>query len=72
MPMRERSPDTESAAQPLRDRKVGSPFRPLGVALLCAKLALIPVVFDYNANVPFTVVKGRLRSHDFRTCWPRC
>jgi O-antigen ligase/tetratricopeptide (TPR) repeat protein len=32
----------------------------LGVMLICAKVALIPVIFDYSLDVPFTVAKTLL------------
>jgi len=44
------------------DDLLRSRLRLLGVALVCAKLALIPVIFDYTADVPFTVIKA-LASH---------
>lgn len=50
-----------SASQPSVDL-LRSRLRRLGVALVCAKLALVPVVFDPNADEPFTVVKA-LGSH---------
>jgi tetratricopeptide (TPR) repeat protein/O-antigen ligase len=34
-----------------------SKLRQVGVALVCAKVALLPVVFDYSLDVPFTVAK---------------
>ena len=37
-----------------------SKLRLLGVGILCTKVALVPVVFDYGADVPFTVAKGLL------------
>jgi cytochrome c-type biogenesis protein CcmH/NrfG/O-antigen ligase len=39
---------------------VPSRIRLLGVALVCAKVALIPVVFDYAMDIPFTVAKSLL------------
>src|SRR3977135_2531622 len=39
-----------------------SRLRLLGIALVCAKLALIPVVFDHDSDVPFSVIKA-LMSH---------
>jgi tetratricopeptide (TPR) repeat protein/O-antigen ligase len=39
-----------------------SPLRLLGVALVCLKVALLPVVFDPAADMPFTVAKA-LFSH---------
>jgi len=35
-----------------------SSLRTFGVALVCAKVALVPVVFDHDADVAFTVVKA--------------
>jgi O-antigen ligase/tetratricopeptide (TPR) repeat protein len=35
-------------------------LRLLGVALVCAKVALLPVVFDYSLDAPFTVAKTLL------------
>src|SRR5258706_16399436 len=37
-----------------------SKLRLLGVAIICAKLALVPVVFDRDSDVPFSVVKALL------------
>jgi O-antigen ligase len=37
-----------------------SRIRQLGVAFLCAKVALLPIVFDYSLDVPFTVAKTLL------------
>jgi tetratricopeptide (TPR) repeat protein len=37
-----------------------SPLRSLGVALLCAKVALVPVVFDPASDMPFVVSKALL------------
>jgi O-antigen ligase/cytochrome c-type biogenesis protein CcmH/NrfG len=37
-----------------------SRLRRLGVALVCAKVALLPVIFDYSLDVPFTVAKTLL------------
>jgi O-antigen ligase/tetratricopeptide (TPR) repeat protein len=37
-----------------------SRMRRLGVALLCLKVALLPVVFDYSLDAPFTVAKTLL------------
>lgn len=34
----------------------------MGVALICAKLVLVPVVFDHDSDVPFSVIKA-LVSH---------
>jgi O-antigen ligase/Flp pilus assembly protein TadD len=39
---------------------VTSRVRLLGVVLVCAKVALVPVVFDHSADVPFTVTKALL------------
>src|SRR5713226_5751190 len=52
---------TRDVAQPaplsdfLRSR-----LRLLGIAVVCAKLALIPVVFDHDSDVPFSVIKALL------------
>src|SRR5206468_8939439 len=45
----------ESSRAFLRSR-----LRFLGIALVCAKLALIPVVFDHDSDVPFSVMKALL------------
>jgi len=37
-----------------------SRLRLLGIAVVCAKLALIPVVFDHDSDVPFSVIKALL------------
>src|SRR5688500_13680399 len=37
-----------------------SKLRRFGVAILCGKVALLPVVFDYSLDVPFTVAKTLL------------
>src|SRR6266545_5115624 len=37
-----------------------SRLRFFGIALICAKLALIPVVFDHDSDVPFSVIKALL------------
>src|SRR5437762_7513270 len=37
-------------------------LRFLGVAVICAKVALVPVLFDPSSDVPFVVIKG-LVSH---------
>jgi O-antigen ligase/tetratricopeptide (TPR) repeat protein len=37
-----------------------SRIRAFGAALLCAKVALLPGVFDYSLDVPFTVAKSLL------------
>src|SRR5438309_6446231 len=42
----------------------GSWLRRLGVGVLCAKVALVPLVFDHALDWPFTVAKG-LTSHAF-------
>ncbi|MDP9223419.1 MAG: O-antigen ligase family protein, partial [Actinomycetota bacterium] len=39
-----------------------SRLRLLGIALVCSKVALIPVIFDRESDVPFTVIKA-LSSH---------
>src|SRR6266511_3619702 len=39
---------------------LGSKLRVFGIALICAKLALIPVVFDHDSDVPFSVIKALL------------
>jgi len=39
---------------------LASKLRLLGVALICAKVALVPVVFDYAADFPFPVAKALL------------
>src|SRR6185503_1895599 len=41
---------------------LGSRLRLVGVALVCMKLALVPVVFDHDSDVPFSVIKA-LSSH---------
>jgi O-antigen ligase/tetratricopeptide (TPR) repeat protein len=41
---------------------LASRLRLVGVALVCAKVSLVPVVFDYSADFPFPVVKA-LVSH---------
>src|SRR5436309_4730330 len=41
---------------------LGSRLRLLGVGLICAKLALVPIVFDHDSDVPFSVIKA-LVSH---------
>lgn len=46
----------------LRSDLFASNLRLLGVALVCAKVALVPVVFDYSADFPFPVAKA-LVSH---------
>jgi tetratricopeptide (TPR) repeat protein/O-antigen ligase len=43
----------------LRDL-LASKVRLFGVAILCAKVVLIPVVFDHSADAPFTVTKALL------------
>src|SRR5712691_70882 len=60
--MSKRGPRRARAAAPavpspdfLRSR-----MRVLGIALVCAKLALIPVVFDHDSDVPFSVIKALL------------
>src|SRR2546423_9854067 len=37
-----------------------SKLRLFGIAVLCAKVALVPVVFDHTADFPFTVPKALL------------
>src|SRR5258706_9578402 len=37
-----------------------SRLRLLGIGLVCAKVALIPVVFDHDSDVPFSVIKALL------------
>src|SRR6266550_6351381 len=37
-----------------------SKLRLAGIGLVCAKLALIPVVFDHDSDVPFSVIKALL------------
>src|SRR5688572_11743579 len=37
-----------------------STLRRFGVAAICLKVALLPVVFDYSLDVPFTVAKALL------------
>jgi len=46
------------AAAPARDAT--SRLRPVGVAVLCVKLALVPLAFDHSADVPFVLPKALL------------
>src|SRR6267378_2094705 len=39
---------------------LGSRLRLLGIAVICAKVALVPVVFDHDSDVPFSVIKALL------------
>jgi O-antigen ligase/tetratricopeptide (TPR) repeat protein len=39
---------------------LSSPLRYFGIALVCAKLAVIPVIFDHSSDVPFSVIKALL------------
>jgi O-antigen ligase len=39
---------------------LASKLRLVGVAVVCAKVALVPVVFDYSADFPFPVAKALL------------
>src|SRR5882762_9182855 len=47
-------------AQDLSPEFLSSRLRFLGIALVCAKLALVPVVFDHDSDVPFSVIKALL------------
>src|SRR5258708_40244155 len=52
---------TRDVAQPAPSSDfLGSRLRLLGIALVCAKVALIPAVFDHDSNVPFSVIKALL------------
>src|SRR2546422_9086365 len=42
----------------LEQTLVRSKLRLFGVALLCAKVALVPLAFDHDADIPFGVTKG--------------
>lgn len=48
-------PQSELPSDLLRSR-----LRVLGIGIVCAKLALIPVVFDHDSDVPFSVIKALL------------
>ena len=43
-----------------RSALLASRLRTVGIALLCAKVALVPLVFDLGSDIPFVVVKGLL------------
>src|SRR5436853_2320928 len=43
-------------------RLLTSRLRFVGVAIVCAKVALVPLVFDIGSDIPFAVAKG-LVSH---------
>ena len=49
------APRQREAASPVVNTR--SWLSMLGVGLVCAKVALIPVVFDYGADLPFTLPK---------------
>src|SRR5258708_37034896 len=52
---------TRDVAQPAPSSDfLGSRLRLLGIALVCAKLALVPVIFDHDSDVPFSVIKALL------------
>src|SRR5438552_146538 len=52
---------TRGTAQRARGFR-GSNLRRLGVGMICAKLFLVPLLFDVGSDIPFAVVKG-LVSH---------
>src|SRR5438034_9852775 len=49
------TPSLEPSSDFLRSR-----LRLVGLALVCAKVALVPVVFDHDSDVPFSVIKALL------------
>jgi len=61
-----RRPARRRRAEALKQQPVseviGSKLRLFGVGILCLKLALVPLIFDRGADVPFSVVKA-LFSH---------
>jgi O-antigen ligase/tetratricopeptide (TPR) repeat protein len=59
-PHRAATRETQSAGEPESEVIQGSWLRFLGVAVLCAKVALIPLVFDPSSDVPFVVPKALL------------
>ena len=64
--MTRRRPARRRRAEALKQQPVseviGSKLRLFGVGILCLKLALVPLIFDRGADVPFSVVKA-LFSH---------
>lgn len=50
----------QRSARERADAFVGSRLRRVGVALVCAAAAGLPLVFDYSLDVPFTVPKALL------------
>ena len=60
--MARRSARRQPAAESPRSGVLTSKLRLVGVAIICAKVALVPLVFDTASDIPFTVPKG-LVSH---------
>src|SRR5438309_875403 len=60
--MARRSARRQPAAESPGSRVLTSKLRLVGVAIICAKVALVPLVFDTASDIPFTVPKG-LVSH---------
>jgi O-antigen ligase/tetratricopeptide (TPR) repeat protein len=59
---RRKSRPAPRADPALRSEIENSRLRRFGVAVLCAKVALVPLIFDYSLDWPFTVAKA-LTSH---------
>lgn len=51
---------TTSMNEPEREQFRGSTLRLFGVGVMCAKVALIPLVFDHSSDAPFVVPKAML------------
>src|SRR2546427_7324262 len=47
-------------AEPSTPGLLRSRLRLFGVAIICAKVALVPLVFDVGSDIPFAVAKGLL------------
>src|SRR5467141_703967 len=60
--MKRRTLGKGQIAESSNDGLKGSRLRLMGVAILCLKVALVPLVFDATSDVPFAVAKG-LVSH---------
>src|SRR6266566_782274 len=58
--MARRSSRQAQRSRPAPSAFLSSPLQIAGVALICAKVSLIPLVFDLGSDIPFVVVKGLL------------
>src|SRR2546428_10739384 len=58
--MARRSTRQARGARPPKNPLLTSRLRIAGVALVCAKVVLVPLIFDLGSDIPFVVTKGLL------------